>query len=192
MNQNELAHHGIKGMRWGVRRSEAQLARARGSSAPSAPKKKIVGEGDKTNYKPRVSAEELSDKELKARIQRIENERKYNQLTAKEKSAGRKFVEDIIVNAGKQALTSFVNKKMSNLLDSFLGDSTSNSNSKANTKSEQKTNNSQQTKTKTNNTSQQTKSQTSNNSQKTSTSTGLVPMHNNNYGPAIDMDKFFR
>lgn len=29
---NELTHYGVKGMKWGVRRSEAQLARARGKS----------------------------------------------------------------------------------------------------------------------------------------------------------------
>ena len=30
MENNTLVHYGIKGMKWGVRRTEAQLARARG------------------------------------------------------------------------------------------------------------------------------------------------------------------
>lgn len=35
MVNNELRHHGIKGMKWGIRRSEAQLARARGKETSS-------------------------------------------------------------------------------------------------------------------------------------------------------------
>ena len=32
MDRNELTHYGILGMKWGVIRTEAQLARARGST----------------------------------------------------------------------------------------------------------------------------------------------------------------
>lgn len=176
MSTNELTHHGIKGMRWGVRRSKAQLARAGGSSAKSSPTtaKKVVGDGEKTDYKPRLKAEELSDRELKARIQRIENEKKYNQLTAKEKSAGRKFVEDVLVNAGKQALTSFVNKQMTNALNSLMDGSSGGGN-----------------KTKTNNTNfnQGGKTETTGN-RSTPTSTGLIPVSRSS-GPRIDPSKIF-
>ena len=38
-----LCHHGIKGMKWGVRRSEAELARARGETPKTTSKTKKAG-----------------------------------------------------------------------------------------------------------------------------------------------------
>ena len=40
MENQELYHHGIKGMRWGVRRTQAQLARVRGSKSGTSSKGK--------------------------------------------------------------------------------------------------------------------------------------------------------
>lgn len=180
MSNSELTHHGIKGMRWGVRRTPAQLARANGGSSgkgPAAAPKKVIGEGDKTHYKPKVKAEELSDKELKNRIQRIENERKYNQLTAKQKSAGRKFVEDILINSSKQALTSFATKQMTNLISSMFDEKMSGGSG------------SKQNKTNNTNFNQGRENKPSGN-RSTTTSTGLIPVGSSS-GPRIDPNKFF-
>ena len=124
MDNNELQHHGIKGMRWGVRRTDAQLARARGASpakqtakpaAKEEPAKKAA-----TSSSGKSSAE-LTNAELRARIDRIKMERELAQLTAKQKSAGRKFVEDVLVNAGKRALTTFVADKLTDTLTKKFG-----------------------------------------------------------------------
>lgn len=59
-----LEHYGIKGMRWGVRRSDKQLAKERASS--------------RTSYK--KGPKELSSAELKRRVSRMETEKRYIEL----------------------------------------------------------------------------------------------------------------
>lgn len=120
MDNNELQHHGIKGMRWGVRRTDAQLARLRGGSSAkktAKPAAKEEPEKKATTSSSGKSSTELTNAELRARVERIRLEKELAQLTAKQKSKGRQFVEDVLVNAGKQALTDFTKKKMSELLD---------------------------------------------------------------------------
>lgn len=91
-NGDILAHYGIKGMKWGIRRTEAQLARARGSSL-SATKKA----SSKSSSKPKTkSISEMSDEELRARVNRIRLENDYKSLTPKQVSKGKKFVDDFI------------------------------------------------------------------------------------------------
>ena len=125
MDNNELQHHGIKGMKWGVRRTDAQLARARGSVGPKTQQSKPAAKEEPskkaTSTPAKKSSGDMTNAELKARIERIKLERELTQLTAKEKSAGRKFVEDVLVNAGKQALTSFISGKMTDMLNKKFG-----------------------------------------------------------------------
>ena len=67
MNNTYLAHHGILGMKWGVRRSEAQLARARGHSSKSSDDKNEVS-ARKVAVKNRRT---MSDADLKKKIERL-------------------------------------------------------------------------------------------------------------------------
>ncbi len=100
MNNNVIYHHGIKGMKWGVRRTSNQLARVRGSSESEADKTK------KTERKTAVkNRRTMSDADLKKRIERLKLEREFKNLTEEDIAPGRKFTSEVLSTAGKRALT---------------------------------------------------------------------------------------
>lgn len=100
MSNEVLYHHGIKGMKWGVRRSPEQLGRVRGSTKSSADQKEK--EKRKTAVKNRRT---LSDADLKKRIERLKMEKEFKNLTEDDISPGKKFVSNVMSSAGTKVLT---------------------------------------------------------------------------------------
>lgn len=92
-----LMHHGVKGMKWGVRRTPEQLERAS--------KKKQEKKAEKAIKKDRKAASRsrrrLSDKELADRIKRLENEKKLKDLTKKDTQPGRQAVKKALKSVAK-------------------------------------------------------------------------------------------
>lgn len=78
-----LEHYGVKGMRWGVRRSRSSTSRTKYTKPPS----------------------KLTDSELQRRVQRMETEKKYNSLNAGDISAGKKFATDVLGTSGRRVAT---------------------------------------------------------------------------------------
>ena len=117
-----IAHFGVKGMKWGVRK-----ATTRGSTPPSKRKPKAEGEGTSTEHHQSMGMHAMSDAELRNAINRIKLQREYAQLTApppKEKSRGRQVVENIVYGsaeaAGKKVLTGALTNVLNNVLPPAL------------------------------------------------------------------------
>ena len=163
-NNAELYHHGVKGMKWGVRRKRSSSGTS-GSSNPHAvistsssnssgghsskkntstvkvtkqtkgasvkqystekPKSKRQLKKEAAAAAEKARKDELSrmsDRELRERINRLQMEKQYEQLTAtpKRTNAGAKFVKDILINAGKQTLTNYTAKYMAKGVDKLI------------------------------------------------------------------------
>lgn len=87
---NTLKHYGILGMKWGVRRTFEQLTRARGHS-----KTDELHEDYKKAHTSK-SIKSMSDAELRNRLNRIQMERQYSQLSYSNVNKGRNYIQKII------------------------------------------------------------------------------------------------
>lgn len=107
MDNQHLTHAGIKGMKWGIRRFQNKD----GSLTPEGKKRYGVDDSDSSeDYKSArsKSVRKMSDQELRAALNRVQMERQYAQLTAVEKSAGRKWVESVLAEGGKEIAKSLM------------------------------------------------------------------------------------
>ena len=117
----ELYHYGVKGMKWGVRRTPAQLGHKTGTkkkktSVVDAVKKfskkrqqakaeKTARKETKKASKKKKSIAEMSDAELRERISRLELEKRYRDLSPKQTHRGRDFVMGVMENSARNIAT---------------------------------------------------------------------------------------
>ena len=116
-----LAHYGVKGMRWGIRKSRRSSGKTRKEPSPSAPAKKpgkvrsavTKLRTPKRDFK--MEAKNMSDEDLRKILNRMDMEKKYatmmNELAnpKKEKSAVHKMAEDAIKEVLKDQGKKFLN-----------------------------------------------------------------------------------
>lgn len=100
-NNDTIAHYGVLGMQWGKRK------RSSGASVKKAKKN------------PKAST--MSDTELRTKINRLQMEKQYKQLTTKDRSAASRFVGDIVRESAKKTVSSYVSDVMKTGVDAGIG-----------------------------------------------------------------------
>lgn len=107
-SENYLAHHGIKGQKWGVRRfqnadgTRTAAGRKREKANREAEHDKLVKSTNaKELYKNR---KQLSDKELQDRLNRLRNEQALEQMAHAKKNEGKRVAKQILADSGKEIL----------------------------------------------------------------------------------------
>lgn len=105
MNDNELYHYGVLGMKWGVRRK-----RNYSNVETAKPKKKTLSE--------------MSDDELRSKLNRLQMEKQYKDLVRtlnpKQESKAKTFVKKILERSGENIATQTATYIMGKSVNKFL------------------------------------------------------------------------
>ena len=129
---DELYHHGIKGQRWGIRRYQNKD----GTLTPAGKKRaakleadyekvtgKKMGSSSKPSSTQKKEIKDMSDDEIRTKINRIRLENELKSLTPESKSAGQKFIEGLknqaistITDKGTKIAGDYVDKKVRDTL----------------------------------------------------------------------------
>lgn len=143
MRDDELMHYGRRGMKWGQnifgkKKSSSTgkkkkkigeqtvnaVTKKKKSSSPSSNSSSSSSTKTKTEAPKQKSVKEMSDNELREKINRIRLEQEYAKLNPRKVSAGEaavnKILNDVVIpsatNAARSALQDYANKKLKEAL----------------------------------------------------------------------------
>lgn len=110
MDNNELMHYGVLGMKWGVRKSRSSSGKRSGLF------KKKAKASTKPQTSKKKSVKDMSDDELRKAINRLEMEKRYKDLSPKQVSKGKQFVNVFM----SKSIVPAVNEASKNLARDYL------------------------------------------------------------------------
>ncbi len=104
MENDVLFHHGIKGMKWGVRRFQNKDG-SRTAAGKKREKTISADEQERSNRKSEVKNRRImSSDDLRKKIERLKLEKEYKNLTKDDIAPGRKFVSEVLASGAKKAI----------------------------------------------------------------------------------------
>lgn len=122
MNDNQLLHYGVLGMKWGIRRTPAQIARARGERPSQSDSKSSTTKSSSSKKR----SSEMSEDELRSKIQRLELEKRYKDLLSAtapppKSTRGKYFVMRVLEKSGENILTQLTTDVMGKAVNATFG-----------------------------------------------------------------------
>lgn len=129
MENETLYHYGVLGMKWGVRRTPAQLARAAKERLGSRKsKKESSNDSGNSNQSKKKSVSEMSNDELRKYVERRrleEDYKRYASANEKKVSLGKKvtskIINDVVVPSAISSSKTVLNEYLTKAGKDYLG-----------------------------------------------------------------------
>ena len=116
-----LSHHGVRGQKWGVRRSRSERGVSnlkRGAAHPVSEDATTANKAHAIVKKSGTAA--LSNKDLQVLVSRMNLEKQFSSLKASQVNPGKKFAQDVLTNIAKQQVTAIASQALTKKVASGL------------------------------------------------------------------------